>query len=148
VGVVLDRITPDFQNFWPSGQNDVTQLFQSGFNKWFRRRACPLNGGGQTFRKPMKNLIKKSEIGPITGTAPNNGWNIIKRYESRTGEVLQKYLVNEPQDGAGRKSSVAHKISDISKVIGVKQKDIKASLEALRFNRGEPLELTIYKPKK
>jgi uncharacterized protein YgiM (DUF1202 family) len=96
----------------------------------------------------MKNLIKKSEIGPILGTAPNNGWNIIRRHEAKTGDVLRKYLVSEPQDGAGRKSAVAHKIADISKVIGMKQKDIKREVEALRSQRGEPLELTIYKPKK
>jgi hypothetical protein len=97
----------------------------------------------------MNNLIKKSEIGPILGKCESNGWHIINRYQKRTGEKLPAVLVKSNVDGgSGKPFCVAFKVADISKVIEMSQSQIRDRLHYLRAKTGEPLQLTIYKPKK
>lgn len=97
----------------------------------------------------MKNLIKKSEIGPIMGKCESIGWHIINRYEKQTGQKLPTVLVQSNRTGgSGRRSCVAFKISDIAKATGMKQKDIRREVENLRSRENECLDLAIYQPKK
>ena len=97
----------------------------------------------------MKNLIKKSEIGPIKGFDPSYGWYLVKKYEAKNGP-LKSYLVKSdvPAGTSGRRSAVAYKASDVAKILSVTAKHALNEVAELRSSNGLPTELTIYKPKK
>ena len=82
-----------------------------------------LDRGWAQFQKTMKNLIKKSEIGPIKGFDPSYGWYLVKKYESKNGPL-------------------------VAKILSVTAKHALNKVAEIRSNNGLPTELTIYKSKK
>lgn len=96
------------------------------------------------------NLIKRNEIGPVLGKSDELGYHRLRNHERATGEKLTTFLVKSTvKPGTpGRPTCKAYKISDVSKIIGMKAKELKTRVESLRESQSQPAQLEIVKGKK